>query len=97
VTWALDLGTTNTAVARWDDDSGDPRLVSLPRLCRRPEGEDPLEAPGLVPSVVQTLEPGSLLDRIGTWRRLERFTLWRCTALVGRPALERNAAIVDPA
>jgi hypothetical protein len=97
VTWALDLGTTNTAVARWDEDSGEPRLVSLPRLCRRPRGEDPLEAPGLVPSVVQMLEPASLVDRLGSWRRLERFRLWGRAALIGRPALERNAAIVDPA
>jgi molecular chaperone DnaK (HSP70) len=43
------------------------------------------------------LEPASLVDRLGTWRRLERFRLWGRTALVGRPALERNAAIVDPA
>jgi molecular chaperone DnaK (HSP70) len=97
VTWALDLGTTNTGVARWDTSSGEPELVPLPRLCRRPRGQDPLEAPALVPSVVQMLEPATLVDRIGTWRRLERFALWGRAALVGRPALERNLAIPDPA
>jgi molecular chaperone DnaK (HSP70) len=43
------------------------------------------------------LEPATLVDRIGTWRRLERFALWGRAALVGRPALDRNLAIVDPA
>jgi molecular chaperone DnaK (HSP70) len=97
LTWALDLGTTNTAVARWDEGGGEARLVDLPRLCRRPRGKDPFEAPGLVPSAVQLLAPATVIDRIGRWRRLERFVLWGRAALVGRPALERNLALVDPA
>ncbi len=96
MSWALDLGTTNTAVARWDESKGEPDLVSLPRLCRRPRGQDPLEGPALVPSVVQLLVPATFIDRIGTWRRLERFALWGRAALIGRPALERNLALADP-
>ncbi len=97
MSWSLDLGTTNTGVARWDEQAGQPQLVALPRLCRRPKGTDPLEAPALVPSVLQMLEPASLLDRIGMWRGLERWTLWGRTAQIGRPALERNTALTDPA
>ena len=95
--WALDLGTTNTGLARWDEASGEPQLVELPRICRKPRGDDRLEAPRLVPSVVELLPPSSLFDRLGTWPPLERHLLLGRTALIGRPALERNQGIADPA
>jgi molecular chaperone DnaK (HSP70) len=95
--WALDLGTTNTGLAWWDEASGQPQLVELPRICRKPRGDDRLEAPRLVPSVVELLAPSSLLDRLGAWPPLERLLLLGRTALIGRPALERNQAIADPA
>jgi len=60
--WALDLGTTNTGLARWDEASGEPQLVELPRICRKPRGDDRLEAPRLVPSVVELLPPSSLFQ-----------------------------------
>jgi len=41
--WAVDLGTTNTGVARWDESLGRPQLVELPRICRKLDGDDPLE------------------------------------------------------
>lgn len=95
--WALDLGTTNTGLARWDEASGQPQLVELPAICRKPSGDDRLEAPRLVPSVVEVLPPTSLVDRLGTWPPLERLVLLGRTALIGRPALERNQGIADPA
>src|SRR5206468_72714 len=91
------LGTTNTGLARWDEASGQPQLVELPGVCRKPRGDDRLEAPALVPSVVELLPPASLLDRLGTWPPLERLLLLGRTALIGRPALERNQGIADPA
>lgn len=94
--WALDLGTTNTGVAHWDVAAGRPRLVPLPRLCRKPHGDDPLEAPALVPSVVEFVPARSLIDRIGRWRALERWLLLGRTALIGRPALRRNHALASP-
>ena len=36
--WAIDLGTTNTGVARWDAQGDRPRLVELPDICRRAGG-----------------------------------------------------------
>ena len=59
--WALDLGTTNSALARWDDALGQPQLLALPAVCRKPTGDDPLEAPRLVPSAVHLIDhPGVL-------------------------------------
>jgi molecular chaperone DnaK (HSP70) len=94
--WALDLGTTNSGVASWDESEGKPRLIELPAICRKPDATDPLEAPRLVPSAVHFLDQPGLLDLLGGWPPLaKRFFLGR-RALVGRPALERNDGTVHP-
>lgn len=94
--WALDLGTTNSGVARWDEARGQPQLVELPDVCRSPHREEPLEAPRLVPSVVHILESPGLVDRLGGWPPLARHLFLGRRALIGRPALERNYGVVHP-
>lgn len=95
-TWALDLGTTNSGVALWDESLGKPRLIELPAVCRKLEAQDPLEAPRLVPSAVHFIEKLGALDRLGSWPPLaKRFFIGR-RALIGRPALERNDGVVHP-
>ncbi len=95
--WAVDIGTTNTGIACWDDARAQPRLIELPRVCRRPGGDDPLEAPVLVPSVVEFLARTKLIDRVGAWPPLEHWMLLGRTALIGQPALNRNQALANPA
>ena len=95
--WALDLGTTNSAIARWDETSGQPRLVELPAICRRPDAQDPLEAPRLVPSSVHLLEARGWLDRLGSWPPLERRVFLGHRALIGRQALEKNDGLASRA
>jgi molecular chaperone DnaK (HSP70) len=92
--WALDLGTTNTGLARWDDARGQPQLVDLPSICRKPEGQEALEAPRLVPSAVHLIENPRLLDRLGAWPPVARRLLLGRQAFIGRPALERNHGII---
>jgi molecular chaperone DnaK (HSP70) len=92
--WALDLGTTNSGVARWDDSRGQPQLVDLPSICRKPQGRERLEAPRLVPSAVHLLESPGLLDRLGHWPPVARRLFVGRQAFIGRPALERNYGVV---
>jgi molecular chaperone DnaK len=92
--WALDLGTTNSGVARWDDSRGQPQLVDLPSICRKPQGRERLEAPRLVPSAVHLLERPGLLDRLGHWPPVARRLFVGRQAFIGRPALERNYGVV---
>jgi molecular chaperone DnaK (HSP70) len=94
--WALDLGTTNTGVARWDDTRGQPQLVDLSAICRKPEGREALEAPRLVPSAVDLVERPSLIDRLGAWPPVARRLFVGRQAAIGRPALERNHSLVRP-
>jgi len=95
--WALDLGTTNSAIARWDESTGQPQLVELTQVCRDPERDDPLEAPRMVPSAVHLLDGSGLLDRLGGWPPVARRVFLGRRALIGRPALQRNRDVVHPA
>ncbi len=98
--WAMDLGTTNSGIARWDEKTGQPQLVELPEVCRLaedPERDDPLEAPRMVPSAVHLLEDLGFLDRVGGWPPIARRMFLGRRALIGRQALERNRETAHPA
>jgi molecular chaperone DnaK (HSP70) len=96
MSWALDLGTTNTGIARWDDDADRPRLAELQNICRRPGRVDPLEAPRLVPSAVHIEPDKGLKARIGRWGWFRKNTFWGREAYIGREALDRNEGWSGP-
>ena len=96
MSWGLDLGTTNSGVARWDETRAQPQLIELPAVCRAPKGDDPLEAPRLVPSAVHLIEKPGLVDRVGAWPLLARRFFVGRWALIGRPALDRNYGVAHP-
>ena len=81
--WALDLGTTNTLLARWDSAADRPVLVDLPAICRAPGGTGELEAARAVPSAVHVLDEPGFWARMGRGR-LGRYVLWGKLAHVGR-------------
>ncbi|MCL4809648.1 MAG: Hsp70 family protein [Thermoanaerobaculia bacterium] len=95
--WALDLGTTNSALARWSRAAGQPELLELPALCRAPGGGDVLEAPRLVPSAVHLLRRPRPAGRHRLVGAFVDALLPGREALVGRPALERNRTGAHPA
>ncbi len=86
--WGLDLGTTNSVLARWHDGDGRPRLVAPMALRRSSEPG----APSVVPSAVE------LVDDAGFWDKLAArpFFLPRATfgrlGWIGGEALARNYA-----
>ena len=87
--WSLDLGTTNSGVAQWDPNRSQPQLVELAGVCRSPDGEDPLEAPRLVPSAVHILDKPRLIDRLGSWPPLAPT---RCGAWLAHCSTRRAVA-----
>lgn len=94
--WALDLGTTNTVLARWDAEEERPRIVRLDAICRDPDGEDPLAAPGVVPSATHMVDETDVWTSLGRWSMFAgRF--WGRHAIIGRPALEKNVSRSHPA
>lgn len=90
--WAIDLGTTHTRVAWWDPAHDEPRLLELSEICRESDGDDPLEAPRLVPSAVHVLDDRSFLDRVGNWSVFAKRWFIGRQAVIGRPAILQNDA-----
>lgn len=95
--WALDLGTTNTVLARWDDEHGRPDIVHLPAVCRDPTGDPPFTAPSAIPSATHLVADDSLLAQVGRLPFLARHVFWGRAAHIGRAATERNLSTVHPA
>jgi molecular chaperone DnaK (HSP70) len=95
--WSLDLGTTNSGLARWDETRERAELFELPGICRKADANDPLEAPRMVPSAVHMLEQNDWPTRIGRWPWVQRMTFLGKQALIGREALERNQSEIHPA
>jgi molecular chaperone DnaK (HSP70) len=94
--WAIDLGTTNTGVSRWDAEAHRPRLLELPDICRNPGGEDHLEAPRLVPSATHVIEERSFGARVAGWPFFAKRAFWGEWGFIGRSALDRNEAKHTP-
>lgn len=95
--WAMDLGTSNTGLARWDADAHRPRLVELPDICRHPGRTEPLEAPRLIPSATHVHTPDSVWDRLGARGPFQRWAFWGRQAYVGREAQALNQGWHHPA
>lgn len=94
--WAIDLGTTNTSVARWHETEARPELIHLPSLCRQSGPDSRLEVRYSVPSSVWVLKNDDLATRIGRWKWLERLTFLGQQALIGRAAQDADAGLRRP-
>ncbi|MCB9683262.1 MAG: Hsp70 family protein [Alphaproteobacteria bacterium] len=94
--WAIDLGTSNTAVCRWNDALQRPELVALRAVCRLPDGDDPLQAPRLVPSATHVVDPEDVWSRLGRRPFFRSRFFWGRQAWIGRQAIERNLSAHHP-
>ena len=94
--WAIDLGTSNTGIAHWDDETDAPRWLSLPGLCRDADSDDSLLAPRLIPSATEVLPARGFFEQLGRNGTLSRHFFFGQWAWIGRPALERNQGHARP-
>lgn len=93
--YALDLGTTNSGLARWNDAR--PELLKLPTIQRNPDSNDPLHAPRMVPSAVHVFEERGFWDKLGARPWWTRRTLLGRQAWIGREAIDRNQGVPSAA
>src|ERR1700730_10750099 len=85
--WALDLGTTNSLLARWDTAADTPALLEMPeipRRCTKNEIGDPSRA---VPSALHVFDAPTFWARLGP---VSHRLLIGPTALIGREAPDMN-------
>jgi len=84
--WAIDLGTTNTVVALWDEDKAEPRVVALPDIAR------PLiltETP-VIPSAVYVRHESNWRDWVGQWSVVEKRWFLGRQGFIGQVARDMN-------
>ena len=94
--WALDLGTTNSVLARWDAERQRPEIVQLKGLSREVHGDDPLATAAVVPSAVHLVEQQNLWATLGRWPVFSDRIQWGRHAYVGEEALKRNISTSYP-
>src|SRR5436190_12147761 len=85
VMWALDLGTTNSLLARWDKAADKPALLDLPEITRRAARTEVGDASRAVPSALHVLDEPTFWAKLGP---VSRGLLIGRMALIGREALD---------
>lgn len=94
--WAIDLGTTNTLLAKWDERAGRPAMVELPKLSRSSAPDAAPESARTVPSAVQVLDEPTWSAKLGESTRLLRRFRFGHLATIGKPALDANTLRQHP-
>ncbi|NUP98671.1 MAG: Hsp70 family protein [Armatimonadetes bacterium] len=84
--WAFDLGTTNSALAVWNEERAEPEMVALPEISR----ETILTETPILPSCVFLYHGQTWGDRLGRLPAIERRWLLGRQAYIGNVALEMN-------
>jgi len=95
--WGIDIGTSNSAVVRYNPRTGRPEGVQLDDLQAPVDPNRPAGATPLIPSAVAFLEPTGWQSRIAHWAWVQKHTLWGKQALIGQAALQANGALPSPA
>jgi molecular chaperone DnaK (HSP70) len=91
--WGLDLGTTNSTLARWEEKRDRPGLVALPGVERPVDDPDrAVPPPGLIPSATQLIEAPGAWARFAASGPLSRQLLSGRVAHIGQRALELSDA-----
>ena len=88
--WALDLGTTNSLLARWDVADDRPAVLEMPAVAHRPAKTDAVDVSRAVPSAVHVLDHPSWTARLARSGFLARHFFLGKLALIGREAVELN-------
>lgn len=82
--WGFDLGTTNSVLAAWDPERAEPRLITLPEICRQMG----LTETPVIPSAVYLYHGNDWRSQVGRWPFIERRMLLGRQAHIGRVALD---------
>jgi molecular chaperone DnaK len=95
--WAIDLGTTNSTIARWNDLSCSPELLHMEEVCREPIDGQEIEVRYSIPSCLYILPQKDWKTRIGAWPFFQKHFFIGSQALIGRQAIEKDACAYSPA
>ena len=86
--WALDLGTTNSALAVWNDERAEPQMVGLTEI----SSSTLLTETPILPSAVFLSHGRDWKTQLGRWPLVERRWLLGRQGYIGALAQEMNAS-----
>ncbi|MCP4134462.1 MAG: Hsp70 family protein [bacterium] len=91
---AIDLGTTNSVVARWNDELDGPEIINLESVCRNTTKNKELDDSYTVPSCLYLLPPEKILrfPFKFLFKKLKRKT----GGLIGMEALAKDGGAYSP-
>lgn len=91
---AVDLGTTNTVIAQWNEDIESPEIIKIDGICRGSDNGGEIDDSYTIPSSVYLLKPEEYLGFPGKlfYRNFKKKT----GGLIGREAIERDGGLYSP-
>lgn len=93
--WAIDLGTTNTVVARYDRAGSSANIVNMPSIATPVETGSVMSQTGLVPSAVLA-QPPHWSHKMPGLKQLASRHRWGARALIGEAAREQVPGTPPP-
>jgi molecular chaperone DnaK len=88
--WAIDFGTTNSAVARWNNQDAVPEMIHIYDITRKPLPGQEIEVKYSIPTCLYLLEQQGLKRFFG--RFLEKIIFIGTQGLIGRAAIEKDSS-----
>jgi len=89
--WAIDLGTTNSCITRWNDKLGQPEIINLKNISRENiQALDKLEMPSIVPSTVFVLPHDRFKTKLGLMPFFSKRFFIGKQGLIGMEAIKEN-------
>jgi molecular chaperone DnaK (HSP70) len=90
--WAIDLGTTNTCISRWNNLLNQPEIIKLEGIYRENEINinNELEVPNIIPSSVFVLPHDNLKTKIGLYPFFAKNFFIGKQGLIGQQAIKEN-------
>ncbi|HOS38971.1 MAG TPA: Hsp70 family protein [Spirochaetota bacterium] len=91
---AIDLGTTNTVVARWNDEFDGPEILHIDSICRSANSTKEIDDSYTIPSCVYLRHPSEVLSF--PWKYFFANFRSKTGAYIGRQALEKDGGVYRP-
>ncbi len=90
--WAIDLGTTNTRISRWNELLNQPEIVKIESLCRKNSVNycRDMEMPSVIPSSVLILPHDNFLTKLGLIPFVARRFFIGRQGVIGQKAIDEN-------
>ncbi len=94
--WSIDLGTTNSSIARWNNETDSPELIRMDDICRDPDEGPEIDVRYCIPSCVYLTEKKRAADFVGALPFFRKYAFIGELALIGKAAREKDSFSSSP-